>query len=153
MTTTKPSGLEYLSLSQIILSHMVDGFEGDGLKEAQRIVASRVVEGEKHLRELSAMFSRRYLNSKEPRIASFNNYHDYLRFIYDMRTSFVDDVVPYLDPLRLENFIDEIGGNGTVNSGNNFISSGVVGNCNGLILGSACSTVEIQNIVESLDYL
>ena len=53
----------------------------------------------------------------------------------------------------VENFIDEIGGNGTVNSGNNFISSGVVGNCNGLILGSACSTVEIQNIVESLDYL
>lgn len=50
-------------------------------------------------------------------------------------------------------FLDEIGGVGTVNKGSNYISSGLVGNSNGLILGSMSSTVEIQNIVESLDYI
>jgi hypothetical protein len=100
MINTKPSELEYLSLSQIILSHMVDGFEGSGLNEAQRIVADRVVEGEKHLRELFPIFSRRYLNSKQPDVASFKNNLDYLRFIYKKRTHLVDDVVPYLDTVR-----------------------------------------------------
>ena len=42
---------------------------------------------------------------------------------------------------------------GTVNSGSNFVSSGIVANKNGLILGSMSSNVEIQDVVESLDYL
>ncbi len=49
--------------------------------------------------------------------------------------------------------LDKIAGVGSVNSGASFVSSGIVGNSNGLILGSMCSTVEIQDIVESLDYL
>ena len=49
--------------------------------------------------------------------------------------------------------VDDIAGIGTINSGSNYISSGVVGNSNGVIIGSASSSVEIQNIVESLDYL
>ena len=47
----------------------------------------------------------------------------------------------------------EVSGVGTVNSGSNYVSSGIVANSNGLILGLACSTIEIQNIIESLDYI
>jgi len=54
---------------------------------------------------------------------------------------------------EVKDIIDKIGGAGTVNKGSNFVSSGIVGNSNGVILGAMCSTVEIQNIVESLDYL
>jgi len=44
-------------------------------------------------------------------------------------------------------------GAGTLNSGSNTVASGVVGNSKGLLIGSSSSTVEIQNLVESLDYL
>lgn len=47
----------------------------------------------------------------------------------------------------------KVGALGTVNAGSNFVASGAVANKNGIILGSMCSTVEIQNIIESLDYL
>ena len=47
----------------------------------------------------------------------------------------------------------QVSGVGTVNSGSNYISSGIVSNSNGLILGFACSTIEIQNITESLNYI
>ena len=53
----------------------------------------------------------------------------------------------------LKKFISEIAGNGTVNSGSCYISSGLVGNNKGIILGSLCSTIEIQNITESLNYI
>lgn len=49
--------------------------------------------------------------------------------------------------------LKKVGGIGTVNKGAAFVASGVVGNSKGLILGSACSTVEIQNIVEALDFV
>lgn len=54
---------------------------------------------------------------------------------------------------ELKVILKQIGGVGTINSGSNFIASGVVCNSNGLILGSGSSTIEIQNVVESLDYL
>lgn len=54
---------------------------------------------------------------------------------------------------EVDKFINEIGGIGTVNSGSNYVSSGIVGNKNGLLIGSASSTIEIQNIVESLNFL
>lgn len=54
---------------------------------------------------------------------------------------------------QLKKILDKIGGVGTVNSGSNYIASGIVGNENGVILGSVCTTIEIQNIVEALDYL
>lgn len=54
---------------------------------------------------------------------------------------------------EVKTIIDKIGGVGTINSGSNFISSGVVGNSFGVIIGSMSSTVEIQAIVENLDYL
>ena len=47
----------------------------------------------------------------------------------------------------------QVSGVGTVNSGSNYVSSGIVSNSKGLILGFACSTVEIQNITESLNYI
>jgi len=53
---------------------------------------------------------------------------------------------------EVKTFVKNVGGIGTVNSGSNMISSGVVGNDNGLLLGSMCSTIEIQNITEALDY-
>ncbi len=54
---------------------------------------------------------------------------------------------------EVKEILDKIAGLGTVNSGSNYMSSGVVGNKYGIILGSMCSTIEIQNIVENLDYL
>lgn len=49
--------------------------------------------------------------------------------------------------------VDKVAAVGSVNSGSSYISSGVVGNKFGILLGSMCSTVEIQNLVENLDYL
>ena len=58
-----------------------------------------------------------------------------------------------LNEKMLEPVLDNIGGVGTVNSGGIFVSSGIVGNKNGVLLGSQSSTVEIQNIVEGLGFL
>lgn len=41
----------------------------------------------------------------------------------------------------------------SINSGSEFIASGLIGNKNGIIIGSQSSTIEIQNIVENMDYL
>jgi len=54
---------------------------------------------------------------------------------------------------EIEPILDKVGGIGSINKGAVFISSGIVGNKNGILLGSACSTVEIQNIVESLEFI
>lgn len=54
---------------------------------------------------------------------------------------------------NVKEIVDQIGGIGTINSGSNFISSGIVGNSFGVLIGSLSTTVEIQNIVEGLDYL
>ena len=54
---------------------------------------------------------------------------------------------------EIKPILKKIKGVGTVNKGAAFVASGVVGNKNGLLLGSACSTVEIQNIVEALDFV
>ncbi|NQZ84507.1 MAG: hypothetical protein HRU03_02215 [Nanoarchaeales archaeon] len=53
----------------------------------------------------------------------------------------------------VKDIVDEIGGIGTINAGSNFVSSGIVGNSNGVLIGSMSTTVEIQNVVEGLDYL
>lgn len=52
---------------------------------------------------------------------------------------------------NFKKIINKISGVGTINSGSNFISSGVVGNKNGILLGTLSSTIEIQNIVEAFD--
>jgi translation initiation factor 6 (eIF-6) len=54
---------------------------------------------------------------------------------------------------NIDNILSKVAGIGTVNSGNNFIASGIAGNINGILIGSASTTVEIQNIAESLDYI
>jgi len=54
---------------------------------------------------------------------------------------------------EVKNIVDKISAVGTINQGSNYISSGVVGNKTGVIIGVQSSTVEIQNIVESLDYI
>lgn len=54
---------------------------------------------------------------------------------------------------QVKPILKEIGGVGTINQGNYYIASGVVGNSSGIIIGSMSSTIEIQNIVESLDFL
>ncbi len=58
-----------------------------------------------------------------------------------------------IEEKEVKKIIYEIGGIGTVNSGSNLIASGIVGNKNGILLGSSSSTIEIQNIIESLDYI
>ena len=50
-------------------------------------------------------------------------------------------------------FVKKVAGIGTINSGSNYIASGVVANSNGIIIGSMSTSVEIQNIVESLEYI
>lgn len=57
------------------------------------------------------------------------------------------------DDLDLKQIKKEISGIGSINSGSAFVGSGIVGNSKGLILGSLSSTIEIQNVVETLDYL
>ncbi len=54
--------------------------------------------------------------------------------------------------IKMFKFIsNKISGMGTINSGSNFISSGVVGNKFGLLIGSNSSTIEIQNIVDAFN--
>jgi translation initiation factor 6 len=54
---------------------------------------------------------------------------------------------------HVKEIVNEIGGVGTINAGSNFISSGIVGNSNGVLIGSLSTSVEIQNVVEGLDYI
>ena len=58
-----------------------------------------------------------------------------------------------IEESQVKPILKQVGGVGTVNSGNNFVSSGIVANKFGILIGSASTTVEIQNIVESLDFL
>lgn len=58
-----------------------------------------------------------------------------------------------LNEEHVKEIVDKVGGIGTVNAGSNFISSGIVGNSNGVLIGSMSTTIEIQNIVEGLKYL
>jgi translation initiation factor 6 len=55
-----------------------------------------------------------------------------------------------LDEDNFKDVLDKVGGVGTVNHGSNFISSGVLANKNGILIGANSSTIEIQNIVEAL---
>lgn len=57
------------------------------------------------------------------------------------------------DEKEMQPVIDKVAGVGTINAGSAYIASGAVCNNNGLIIGSMSTTVEIQNIVESLDFL
>lgn len=57
------------------------------------------------------------------------------------------------EKIEIKNIFDKIAGIGTINSGSSYISSGIVGNSLGVILGSHSTTIEIQNIVETLEYL
>lgn len=47
----------------------------------------------------------------------------------------------------------EVGAVGTINAGSNFVASGIVGNSNGILIGSMSTSIEIQNVVEGLNYL
>ncbi len=58
-----------------------------------------------------------------------------------------------LDEEDFTDIIDKVGGVGTINAGSNFIASGVIGNKNGLLIGSLSSTIEIQGVVEGFDGL
>jgi len=49
--------------------------------------------------------------------------------------------------------LKEIGGVGSVNAGSNYVASGIVGNKFGVLIGSMSTSVEIQNIVEGLEYI
>lgn len=53
----------------------------------------------------------------------------------------------------VKEILNKIAGLGTVNQGSSYISSGVVGNSFGIIIGSQSSTIEIQNLVENLNYI
>lgn len=57
------------------------------------------------------------------------------------------------EKIEIKKIMDKIAGIGTINSGLSYISSGIVGNSNGVIIGSQSTTIEIQNIVETLEYL
>lgn len=54
---------------------------------------------------------------------------------------------------EVKEIISEISGVGSINAGSPFIASGAIGNKFGIILGSTSSTIEIQNLVEALDYI
>lgn len=58
-----------------------------------------------------------------------------------------------LEESDVKPILKKVGGVGSVNAGSPFVASGIVGNVNGVILGSMSSTIEIQDIVENLDYL
>ena len=56
-----------------------------------------------------------------------------------------------LDEKDFKPIIKKILGVGTINSGSNYISSGVIGNKNGLLIGSLSSTIEIQNLFDAFN--
>lgn len=56
-----------------------------------------------------------------------------------------------LDEKDFSKIIKKVAGVGTCNSGSNFISSGLVGNKFGLLIGSLSTTIEIQTIVEAFE--
>ncbi|MFW5705005.1 MAG: hypothetical protein ACOCXG_04110 [Nanoarchaeota archaeon] len=58
-----------------------------------------------------------------------------------------------LEEKDVKEILPKISGTGSINSGSGYLASGVVCNKNGLLIGSMSSTIEIQNIVENLNFL
>lgn len=71
-------------------------------------------------------------------------------FIFANNKLFASQVLNQED---VKDFEDKISSVGSINSGSAFIASGTVANKNGIIIGSSSSTIEIQHIVETLEYI
>jgi translation initiation factor 6 len=54
---------------------------------------------------------------------------------------------------EVKDILKQIGGLGTINKGSNYVASGIVGNSHGVIIGSMSTSVEIQNVLECLNFL
>ncbi len=92
-----PENIEQMSLSQMVLSHMIKRYTPATLEEVQYYAPLMVEEGEKNLHEMALKFSTKFLRTGRPRVRAFTNSYDYLRSSYQKRTSIVDKILPYLD--------------------------------------------------------
>jgi translation initiation factor 6 len=58
-----------------------------------------------------------------------------------------------LEEKDVKDIVAEVGGVGTINGGSEFVSSGVVANSNGILIGSMSTTIEIQAVLEALNFI
>jgi hypothetical protein len=82
--------LEQLSLSQLLVTHMLDGLEKKQVPLVQEIVSDTVEQGEQDLRHLYLLLERTFLRTPKAKIESVANYADYLRFLYENRPVEID---------------------------------------------------------------
>ena len=90
-------------------------------------------------------------SSKESFILEDNNLHQAGALLYSVKDKTIAS--SGLRDEDLEILEEEIENITTVNSGSLYISSGIVANSFGILIGSSTTSVEIQTILESLEYL
>ena len=90
-------------------------------------------------------------SSKKVFILEDNNLHQAGALLYSVKNKTLASTG--LRDEDLEKLEKEIENITTVNSGSLYISSGIVANSFGILIGNSTTSVEIQTILESLDYL
>jgi translation initiation factor 6 len=144
---------ERVKLNEICEKHEVKLLE---LKEKRNTLGNNICVGEKEIllnseypqvfiKELEKATKLKALTINNEEFKAMGSVMTFINGSYFISQEFTEKEV--------EKILDKIAGIGTVNQGSNMIASGVVGNKNGIILGSQCSSVEIQNIIESLEFL
>lgn len=79
------------------------------------------------------------------------NYHQAGALIYSTKNKTLASSLLQDKTLEgIEEYLDDIS---TINSGSAFISSGIVANSHGILIGADTTTIEIQTILETFDFL
>lgn len=90
-------------------------------------------------------------SKKDVHILNDENYHQAGALIYSSNSKTLASSL--LDNISLEKIEREIDGISTINNGSAYLSSGIVANSNGILIGDITTSVEVQTILEKLDYL
>lgn len=88
---------------------------------------------------------------KEIVILDDENYHQAGALIYSTKNKTLGSSL--LTDKTLEEIEEHLNDITTINSGSAFVSSGIVANSNGILIGADTTTVEIQIVLETFDFL
>lgn len=94
--TINDENVGLLSLSEIIVTHMLDDFTSYQISLAKSIVVERVKQGEDDLHTLCRRFFKDVLHTSRPQMREFSSYYDYLHFLWEERPEMVDQEMAYL---------------------------------------------------------
>lgn len=118
---------------------------GNNLCVGEKEIISTTLYNKDFLKELSKKTGLKTHKIEHKDFDSIGSVCKFMKGKYFISQEFEED--------QVKSIVKQVCGVGTVNSGSNYISAGCSGNKNGVLIGSDSSTIEIQNLVESFDYL